>query len=392
MVNFCHERMRAIMLTDCNPASLGFSMVAMAIVALGALTAAADTGEGKIPSLKEVYKDDFLIGVAIGNGLLTNDDKTGREMVASQFNALTCENEMKWDFTEPREGFFTFEQADEAMAFAEKHGMTVIGHTLVWHKQTPPWVFQGPDGNDAPRDLLIDRMRKHIQTVVGRYRGRIRGWDVVNEAVTNDANAPALRNTPWRRIIGEDYVTLAYEFAHQADPNAELYYNDYNTEDPVKRDRIIRLIKGLMERGIPIHAVGMQAHWNIQSPSLEEIERSITMFAALGVKVNITELDMSLFIKEQKDNRYKDFVPSEVLAKQAARYAAVFEIFRRNRGKIERVTFWGASDRYTWLNYLPEKRRADYPLLFDRLWRPKPAFWAVIDPAAFLSRPANLRC
>lgn len=341
-----------------------------------------------LPALKDVYKDDFLIGVAVGDAVVSGRDEATARLVARQFNCLTAENAMKWSPLRRPDGGYDFTQADAAVAFAQRHGMVVIGHTLLWHQMTPEGVFQGDDGAPATRELLLSRLAEHIQTVVGRYRGKVRGWDVVNEAVANSGPAE-LRDSPWRRIIGDDYVEQAFRLAAAADPSAELYYNDYNLANPAKRDKTARLIRRLQAAGIHVHAVGMQGHWNIQSPPLEAIEESIRTFAALGVKVNITELDMSLFTAAQKDNRYRDAVPAAVLAKQAARYAAVFDIFRRHRNLIDRVTFWGPTDRHTWLNNHPVKGRTDHPLLFDRAGEPKPAFWAVVDPAGFLADPAR---
>jgi endo-1,4-beta-xylanase len=343
---------------------------------------------GQIPALKDVYKDDFLVGVAIDVTVADGRDPDTAALVARQFNCLTAENHMKWSLLRRDDGSYDFTHADEIVAFAQHHGMTVIGHTLLWHQMTPEWVFLGNDGLPASRELLRKRLADHIRTVVGRYRGKIRGWDVVNEAIATSGKE-LLRDTPWRRILGDDYVLEAFRLAAEADPSMELYYNDYGLENLAKRDKAVRLIRRLQAAGIRVHAVGMQGHWKLHSPPLEEIERSIETFASLGVKVNITELDVSLFTKAQKDNRYKDSVPPEVLATQAARYAAVFEIFRRHRDVIDRVTFWGATDRHTWLNYHPVRDRADHPLLFDRAGRPKPAFGAVIDPAVFLADPAH---
>jgi endo-1,4-beta-xylanase len=341
-----------------------------------------------VPALKDVYKDDFLIGVAIDVTVADGRDPDTAALVARQFNCLTAENHMKWSLLRRDDGSYDFTAADEIVAFAQHYGMTVIGHTLLWHQMTPEWVFRGPDGLPASRELLLKRLADHIRTVVGRYRGKIRGWDVVNEAIAS-SGPEELRDSPWRRIIGDDYVEQAFGLAAAADPNMELYYNDYGLADPAKRDKAVRLIRRLQAAGIRLHAVGMQGHWKLHSPPLEQIERSIETFAALGVKVNITELDMSLFTKAQTDNRYKDSAPPEVLATQAARYAALFEIFCRHRDVIDRVSFWGATDRHTWLNYHPVKGRSDYPLLFDRAGAPKPAFWAALDPAGFLADPAH---
>jgi endo-1,4-beta-xylanase len=255
--------------------------------------------------------------------------------------------------------------------------MRVVGHTLVWEQQTPAWVFKGADGKDASRELLLQRMREHIQKVAGRYRGKLKGWDVVNEAVAG-GGTDMLGDSPWKRIIGEDYVAKAYEYAHQADPKAELYYNDYGLENPVKRERTIRLVKSLLDQGVKIHAVGNQAHWNLTNPAIAEIEQTLKDFAALGVKVNFTELDINLYNWDDKGDIYQADVPAAVLEQQAARYAAIFALFHQYRQHIERVTFWGPTDLYSWLNYFPMKR-TNHPLLFDRAGLPKPAFRAVAD-------------
>jgi len=348
---------------------------------------AAETPVKPAPALKDIYKSDFLIGVAVGPYVYQGEDKQIGGLVARHFNSLTCENAMKWASVNPSPGVYTFEVADRLVRFAGEHGMQVVGHTLVWEQQTPAWVFKGPDGKEASRDLLLERMREHIQKVAGRYRGKLKGWDVVNEAVAG-GGTDLLDDSPWKRIIGEDYVAKAYAYAHQADPQAELYYNDYGLENPLKRERTIRLVKSLLDRGIKIHTVGNQAHWNLTNPAIAEIEQTLKDFVALGVKVNFTELDISLFNRDQTGDIYQDYVPPEVLAQQAARYAELFALFHRYREHIERVTFWGPTDKYSWLNNFPVKR-TNHPLLFDRAGQPKPAFRAVADAAKLPADPAR---
>ncbi len=345
------------------------------------------SAEPASPALKDIYRDDFLIGVAVGPYVYQGEDKEIGGLVARHFNSLTCENAMKWASVNPAPGVYTFEVADGLVRFAGRHGMQVVGHTLVWEQQTPAWVFQGPDGKEASRDLLLERMREHIQKVAGRYRGKLKGWDVVNEAVAG-GGADMLGDSPWKRIIGEDYVAKAYEYAHQADPQAELYYNEYGLEDPVKRERTVRLVKSLLASGIKIHAVGNQAHWNLTSPPIDAIENTIKDFAALGVKVNFTELDINLYNWDDKTDIYQNGAPAEVLAQQAARYAEIFALFHKYREHIERVTFWGPTDKYSWLNSFPMKR-TNHPLLFDRAGQPKPAFRAVADAAKPPADPAR---
>ena len=339
---------------------------------------AVETPVKPAPALKDLYKDDFLIGVAVGPYVYQGEDRSIGALVAGQFNCLTCENAMKWASVNPAPGVYSFEVADRLVEFSGKHGMRMVGHTLVWHGQTTDWVFKGPDGKDATRELLLTRMQAHIEKVVGRYRGKLKGWDVVNEAVADGGNG-LLRDSPWKRIIGEDFVLKAYEFAHDADPQMELYYNEYGLENPAKRERTIRLVKSLIDKGIPIHAVGNQAYWDLRNPPVAAIEQTIKDFVALGVKVNFTELDISLYGSEEKGDLYQN-VSAEVLAKQADRYAEIFALFHRYRQNIERVTFWGPTDKYSWLNSFPVKR-TNHPLLFDRAGLPKPAFRAVAEIA-----------
>ena len=346
-----------------------------AILLLPPVTLAAEAPAKPVPALKVVFKDDFLVGVAVGPYVYQGADESIGGLVAKHFNCLTCENAMKWAALHPSPGVYTFEVADRLVQFASEHGMQVVGHTLVWEQQTPQWVFQGGDGKDVTRDVLLERMREHIQKVAGRYRGKLKGWDVVNEAVAG-GGMDVLDDSPWKRIIGDDYVAKAYEYAQQADPEAELYYNDYGLENPAKRKRTIRLVKGLIDKGIKIHAVGNQAHWDLTNPSLAEIEKTIKDFVALGVKLNFTELDINVCKRDQQGDIYQAVVPPEVLQQQADRYTALFGLFRQYREHIERVTFWGPTDKYSWLNNFPLKR-TNHPLLFDRAGLPKPAFWAV---------------
>lgn len=329
-----------------------------------------------IPHLKDVYKDYFYIGAAISPAALAS--APDRELIAQQFNSLTAENALKFQSVHPQEGVYTFEQADQIVEFAQQNGMRMIGHTLIWHQQTPDWVFQDDNGNLVSRDVLLARMKEHIQNVMTRYKGKIYGWDVVNEAIS-DAPPYDLRDNMWKKIIGDDYIEWAFKFAHEADPDAELYYNDYNTEVPGKREAIYNLVKRLKDEGIRIDAVGMQSHVNIYGPSVQEIEESIKKFTSLGVKVNISELDMDLYRYDDRQDRYKDDVPQDVLQLQAQRYAQLFELYRRYKDVIGRVTFWGYCDGSSWLNNFPVKGRTNYPLLFDRQLKPKLAFWAVVN-------------
>ena len=244
-------------------------------------------------TLREVYEKDFLIGVALPTRIVSGQDTKAGELAAKQFSCLTAENDMKWQLIHPAPQRYVFQAADAYFEFAKKHKMEVIGHPLVWHSQVPGWVFEGEDGKPATRQQLLDRMRDHIHTVAGRYKGKVKGWDVVNEALS-DGGPDILRDSPWRRIIGEDFLDHAFRFAKEADPQAELYYNDYGLEDPRKRANCIKLIKGMLERKVPIDGIGTQSHFRLDGPSIQEIEKTIMDFSALGLKVMVTELDVDV--------------------------------------------------------------------------------------------------
>ncbi len=348
------------------------------------LTAACTTPDGAVaqqeglPRLRDVYARDFRIGVAFSHGLLGSADSAALALAATQFNAFTPENDMKWANIHPKEGTYNYGPADALVALAGQHHMTVTGHTMVWHLQTPDWVFQDADGKPATRETVLLRLREHIRAVMGHYRGRVRGWDVVNEAIS-DKNGEWLRESPWLRALGEDYVELAFRFAREADPDAQLYYNDYNLEQPVKREKAVRLIKHLQDRGVQVDGVGLQGHFTLKSVDPVEMAKTIETFAAMGLRVNISELDMSLYAWDNRENRYPNGATAELLAEQADKYAALFKVFVAHRDVIDRVTFWGVHDGLSWTNYTPVKDRPDYPLLFDRGGKPKSAFYTVVN-------------
>jgi len=285
-------------------------------------------------------------------------------------------------------GSFTFERADRIVTFARDYNMQVIGHTLCWHSQAPQWLFQDDGRQPLRREAALANLKAHIDTVVKHFKGKVKGWDVVNEAI-NDAPEPYLRNTPARQAIGDDYVLKAFEFAHEADPDAELYYNDYGIDLGGKRERALRLIRQIKEAGLRIDAVGIQGHWALQSPSLAEIEQGIQTFSNERLKVMITEMDIDVLPRNrglgadinatEREGRdpYRAGLPDEVQRSLADRYGALFAMFMRY-SQIARVTLWGISDGDSWLNNFPVRGRTNYPLLFDRQLRPKPAFRAVI--------------
>lgn len=343
------------------------------------------------PTLRSAFDDGFLIGVALNTAQVDGREAKAGGIAARQFSALNAENDMKWDALHPDPDRFDFKAADAYVAFAEKHGMTMIGHTLVWHSQTPAWVFKGEGGGDATREELLGRMKTHIETVMGRYKGRVHGWDVVNEAISDGPGS--LRDSPWRRIIGDDFIDQAFQFAREADPKAELYYNDYGLENREKRARTVTMLKGLIARGVPINAVGMQGHYSLKWPELSEIDMAIREFSALGLKVMITELDVDALpskgdvgvadisraeAADPKLDPYVNGLPDDVQQQLADRYSALFGVFLKHRSDITRVTLWGLEDGQSWLNNFPIRGRTNHPLLIDRKLAPKPAFFAVL--------------
>lgn len=327
----------------------------------------------EIPSLSKVYQEFFNIGAAVNLRTI----ETQQDLLAKHFNSITAENDMKFIEIQPAEGQFTFEKADQLAAFAQKNGMKMRGHTLVWHNQTPDWVFQDVNGEQVDRETLLQRMKEHINAIMERYEGTIFCWDVVNEAVT-DEGPELYRPTKWLEIIGEDYIEKAFEFAHEADPDALLFYNDYNESNPQKREKIYKLVKSLVDKGVPIHGVGLQAHWNLVNPSLEDIRTAIERYASLGLKLHLTELDVSVFNHEDKRADLTEPTP-EMLELQAERYYQVFHLLREYRDSITSVTFWGAADDYSWLSDFPVKGRKNWPFLFDENHQPKDSFWKVVQ-------------
>lgn len=341
-------------------------------------------------ALKDVFAADFMVGAALNPAQFEERDAASVALIKRHFNTVTPENVLKWEVVHPTLGKYDFAPADKYVDFGTRNNMFVVGHTLVWHSQVPAWVFQDNAGKTISRDSLVARMRDHIRTVVDRYKGRIKGWDVVNEALNEDGT---MRKSPWFNIIGEDFVALAFQFAHEADPAVQLYYNDYSLENPAKRDGAIRLVKSLQAKGITVSGIGSQAHVKMDWPSVALEDSMITMFAATGAKVHITELDVdvlpsnsanrgadvSLRIEENKAlNPWPDSLPAAQQTALAKRYADLFEVFKKHAAHIDRITFWGVSDGDSWLNGWPIRGRTSYPLVFDRQHRTKPAFDAIV--------------
>jgi endo-1,4-beta-xylanase len=362
---------------------------------------ASAVGGGQIQSLKEAFKNDFLIGVALNEAEFTGRNTNAVAVVKAQFDSISPENALKWESIHPRRFGFNFGPADAYVAFGQKNGMFIVGHNLVWHSQTPKWVFQSDQGSrtverkrqSVTRDALLQRMSNHIFTVVGRYKGKIGGWDVVNEALDDDGT---LRKSQWEKIIGPDYIIKAYQFAHEADPQAQLYYNEFSLENEAKRNGAITLVGKLQAAGIPIAGVGLQGHYKMDWPTTNQVDETITALSKLGVKVMITELDLDLLPPATKSqaaevsmnvalraelNPYTNGLPDSVQQQLAQRYADLFAMFVKHHDAVSRVTFWGVTDADSWLNFWPVKGRTAYPLLFSRDCQPKPAFDAVLKTA-----------
>lgn len=334
--------------------------------------------EQDIPNLKDVFADDFLLGAALLANEIADAEGPDAQLVKKHFNSLTAGNEMKWDATEPVEGQFTFANADKIVDFAEENGIAVRGHTLIWHSQTPNWVFYDENGNLASKELLFARMKSHIDEVVGRYKGKIYAWDVVNEVIEpGDRKPNGLRNSLWYQIAGEEFIEKAFEYAHAADPDAVLYINDYNTHFTDKRQFIYDLIKRLQDKGIPVQGVGHQTHIGIASPSIQELDDMLAAFRDLGIEQQVTELDMSVYTNDAES--YESF-PLELQIKQAKRYQAIFDVFKKHADQLTAVIFWGKDDLNTWLRTFPVDRN-NWPLLFDERLQAKYAYWALVDPS-----------
>lgn len=323
------------------------------------------------PSLWQRYKNLFPIGAAISPGAL----HTHRDLLVKHFNSLTCENHMKPVMIQPQEGKFAFETADSILDFAKENKMLMRGHTLVWHNQTPDWFFED-NGRAADRNLVLNRMKSHINTVVSHYKGSVYCWDVVNEAI-DDKDDGYLRESKWLGSLGEGFIAEAFRAAHEADPDAALFYNDYNAVIPQKRDKIYRLLAGLKEKDVPVHGMGIQGHWNIYDTKAEDIRNAIEKYSSLGIDVQITELDVSCYHWNEPSGLQSP--TDEMMKLQEKKYGEIFEIFREYSDVISGITFWGPSDEVSWLNNFPVRGRKNWPLLFDTNQRPKGSFWRVAD-------------
>jgi endo-1,4-beta-xylanase len=364
-------------------------MVTLFFVTSACAQQKADENE---PTLKDTFKDHFYIGAAVNRYIVEGNDSAATELLVKQFNSITAENDHKWALVHPEKGKYNFEPGDKLMELGKKNNMSVIGHTLIWHSQTPRWVFQDDAGNDVSKDTLLARMKEHIFTVAGHYK-EVHGWDVLNEAVNDDGS---MRQSKWLEIAGGDFIEKIFTWAHEANPEAELYYNDYNMWYEGKRNKVVEIARNLQAKGIRIDGIGMQGHWGLDYPDLAEAEASILAFAELGLKVHITELDVQMlprpdrgtsaeisqnFELQAKLNPYKDGLPDSMKTVIANRYAEIFQLFNKHKDKIARVTLWGLHNGMSWHNNWPVRGRTAYPLLFDRDYKPVPAFYEVLKTA-----------
>jgi len=360
----------------------------------------AVSANAQTQTLKDAYKDAFLIGTAVTPAITSGSDKATQDIVVKQFNAITVENVMKAALINPKPGIYNFGPADDYVAFGEKNHMFIVGHTLVWHNQCPEWFFTNAEGKANTKEEQIERLRSHIEAVAGRYADRVNAWDVVNEVIAEDGNYR--ENTAWVKAVGngDTLVKYAFKFAAQYAPDAELYYNDFNAWRPAKRDGIVRVVKMLQKEGLRIDGVGMQGHWGLNYPKTEYIEKAIDAYAACGVKVMITELDVDVLpltkegqiigqgmadkqfqLEEFKAflDPYQNGLPDSMQTVLTNRYAELFSIFYKRRDKIARVTLWGVHDGMSWKNGYPIPNRTNYPLLWSRQLEPKPALRAVLN-------------
>ena len=341
-------------------------------------------------SLKESFGDKFLVGVALNKRQAAEQDTAAVRIIKQHFNSIVAENCMKSEIIHPEEGRYNFGPADTLVSFGERNGMAIIGHCLIWHSQLAPWFCVDAEGKKVSPEVLKQRMKEHISTIVGRYRGRVKGWDVVNEAIIEDGS---YRQTPFYEILGEEYISLAFQYAHEADPDAELYYNDYGMNIPGRREGVIRMVKKLKERGLRIDAIGMQGHMGMDYPNIRDFEQSILAFASTGCRVMITEWEMSALptvhqaanisdkvAYNRQMNPYPDALPDSVNRIWNRRMLDFFHLFLKHSDIIDRVTVWGVSDGDSWKNDFPMKGRKEYPLLFDRNYQPKPFVRELLSP------------
>lgn len=317
-------------------------------------------------TLKEKYKDYFKIGAAVN----TRTIESHKDIILREFNSITCENEMKYISVAPDGVNYDFTNADKIYAFAQENGLDMRLHTFLWHNQVPKEIF------DNEREVFLKNFKAHIEKVSARYGSGVYACDVANEVI-EDTSDGFFRESPWLSTMGDEFCDIAFKYAKEALPGVTLVYNDYNECHPEKSQKIYRLVKELKERDIPVDCLGMQGHWNISKPTIDEVKRAFELYAKLGVKLHVTELDISV---------YSDMEPSdltapttEMLKAQTEVYKQIFAIFREYKEILESVTLWGVADDATWLSYFRKLNRKNWPLLFDENHQPKDAYYAVMD-------------
>ncbi|WP_351188766.1 endo-1,4-beta-xylanase [Shewanella sp. TB4-MNA-CIBAN-0142] len=379
--------------------TIGLSIASALLFSVNIQAVEIDTNSNAITHLDDAYQHAFKVGVAVNEDITMGKDDQQKQLVIDNFNTVTIENAMKAEIVNPAPGVYDFAAADAYVKFGQDNNMFIVGHTLVWHNQTPDFFFNNKDNQPNTPAQQLEVMRKHIKLVAGRYAGKVHAWDVVNEVIDNDGS---YRPTTWVNGVGDGdtLVKAAFKYAAEYAPNTELYYNDFNAWRPEKRDSIVRMINMLKAEGIRIDGVGIQAHWGLNFPKTEYIAQAIDAYAAAGVKVMITELDIDVlpFTKEGQVfgqafmhpqfqleefetylDPYKAGLPDDVQQKLTARYVELFELFNKKSAKIDRVTLWGLHDGMSWKNDYPIPARTNYPLLWDRQLQPKPALKALLN-------------
>ncbi len=358
------------------------------VVALAAATLATSCcSKETTPTLKESYKDYFPVGVALGAN--TFKDVKKDSLISLHFNSATAENCMKPHQIGIAEGEYDFKPADDMIAYAESNGMVMRGHTLLWHSAAPDWFFApDADGKEATKELILARLERYITDVLTHFKGRVYCWDVVNEAISDNPNEYLRTQSVWYEHFGSsEFIEMAFKYAHAADPDVLLFYNDYSVINASKRANIIKLVKELQAKGTPIHGVGIQGHWNIVSPTREELVATIEDVNALGLKVQVTELDVrvnphwaggALTIEEDEKHAVYELTP-ELNDKLTAQYKMIFDTFREYSNVLSSVTFWNLYDGDTWLDLRKGNLGYNYPLLFDNEMQPKDAFYSVVN-------------
>ena len=363
------------------------------LIAFAFITTACNAQNPSEEGLKDALEGKFYIGTAMNGPQILGKDTASLNIIHEHFNSVVAENCMKSGLIQPKEGEFDFKLPDKFIEFGEQNDLYIVGHCLIWHSQAPGWLFVDEDGKDVSREVLTERMKTHIFTVVERYKGKVDYWDVVNEAIEDDGS---WRNTKFYQILGEEYVDLAFTFAHQADPDAELIYNDYSMHHKGRREGVVKLVNQLKAKGIRVDGIGMQAHSGMDYPLLDEFEKSIVAFAETGCDIHITEMDITAlpfpdrrvgadvsasFEYQQMMNPYANGLTDSARIALHDRYLDFFKLFLKHEDKIERVTLWGVSDQQSWRNYWPIRGRLDFPLLFDREYKAKPVVEDIIMAA-----------